>query len=116
MSRVRSDHSVVWEVMKRRTKKKPEWFGVRVDALIRACGWPQRDWCRHLGFGPAAVHRVLCGGRPKIVFLQNLAQLETFYDREIEALERKDIVVRGRRRYVWIEFRNSRPPDLAKLG
>jgi hypothetical protein len=54
---------------------------------------------------------------PKNVFLQNLVQLEAFYEREIEAFERGDIVVRGRRRYVWTDLSGPvRPPDLAKLG
>jgi hypothetical protein len=100
--------------MKRRTKKKPEWFGVRVDALIRACGWPQRDWRRYLGFGPAAVRRVLRGGRPKGVFLENLAALEGVYAREIEAFERGYVIVRGRTRFVFADL--SHPGRSGDLG
>jgi len=87
----------------------------RLQRLLRATGWPQRDWRRHLGFGPRAVRRILRGGRPKIVFLENLAALEGAYAREIEAFERGDIVVRGRRRYVWMKRLPARPPDLQFL-
>jgi hypothetical protein len=95
---------------------QPSWIP-RLQRLIRAKGWPQRDWRRHLGFGPAAVHRVLRGGRPKLLLLENLARLEGVHAREIEAFERGYVIVRGRRRYVWTDLSGPvRPPDIAKLG
>ena len=59
---------------------------------------------------------VLRGGLPKVVFLESLTALEAAYAREIEAFERGDIVVRGRRRYVWVDLRPALPDDLAQVS
>lgn len=103
--------------MKRRTKKKPEWFGVRVDALIRACGWPQSKWRNHFGVGPGAVRRIRDGGCPKIRFVERLQMLESIYAGNLELFSQGLIVTQGRMRYCWFEFpKTVRPEDLREVG
>jgi hypothetical protein len=62
------------------------------------------------------VRRVLRGGRPKLLLLENLARLEGVYAREIEAFERGYVIVRGRTRFVFADLSHpGRSRDLAFL-
>lgn len=99
-------------------KKKPAGsWGARVDALIRACGWPQSEWRKHFGCSEQAVRRVRYGGRPKVEFLRRLRNLEGAHAEELEALAEGLIVTRGRVRYCWIEpTQLTRPEDIRDLG
>jgi hypothetical protein len=104
----------------RRQKRLDEFWGVRVDALIRACGWPQKDWRKHFGFSAQTVRRVRYGAPPKLDFVRSLRKLEEAYATELEALAGGLIVTRGRSRYCWIDIPRPapfvRPPDLRDLG
>lgn len=103
----------------KRPKPKPAGlWGTRVDALIRALGWPQSEWCRHFGFSARAVRRVRYGGRPRLAFVLRVRKLEVAYAAELEALAQGLIATRGRLRYCWIELPRppARPPDLQHLG
>ncbi len=106
--------------MKRRRSKPAGLWGVRVDALIRALGWPQSEWRLHFGFSAGAVRRVRYGGRPRVAFVLRLRKLEATYAAELEALAQGIIQVRGRVRYDWQPDKRSRvptrPPDLQDLG
>jgi transcriptional regulator with XRE-family HTH domain len=94
---------------------QPSWIP-RLRRLIKSKGWRQRDLKKHLGFGPAAVRRVLCGGRPKLLLLENLAALERACAREIAAFERRYVIVRGRKRFVFADLSHpGRSRDLSVL-
>ncbi len=105
--------------MKRRPRPKPSGrWGVRVDALIRALGWPQKEWRRNFGFSARAVRRVRYGGQPKVAFVLRVMKLERAYAQELEALAQGLIATRGRLRYCWIDLLRppTRPQDLQGLG
>jgi hypothetical protein len=88
---------------RRRPKLKPSKpWGVRVDALIRACGWPRRKWRLSFDLSPAQVTRIRYHGtHVKVGFLLQLKRLESAYAKELEALAKGLIVTRGRVRYDW---------------
>jgi hypothetical protein len=72
--------------MKRQTKPAKGW-GERVDKLIRATGWPSKDWPRHFGLGLRALNRIRLRGKlPWLWFLTRLEALEREYASEIQAL------------------------------
>ena len=104
---------------RRRPKATPAGlWGTRVDALIRAMGWPQTEWRGHFGCSAQAVRRVRYGGRPRVAFIHRLRKLEAAYAQELEALAQGLIATRGRKRYCWIDPPRppTRPADLQDLG
>jgi hypothetical protein len=97
----------------RRAKRKPSGpWGRKVDDLIRAMGWPQRDWVRHFGASVQTVRRVRYGARPKLTFVRRLRQLERDYESELQCLAQGLITTQGRVRYSWVELPEpARPAD-----
>jgi hypothetical protein len=91
-------------IKRRRTKKlKPTGvLGGRVDALIRACGWPQKTWRMHFGRAAQNITRIRYHGvRPIRIaeFVVRLRKLEALYAPELQALAQGRIQVHGRVRF-----------------
>jgi len=87
-----------------------------VDALIRACGWRQKEWPQRFGFSVGTLGRVLYGCRPRMALVRRLVRLETMYELELKALSAGLIQVVGRRRYDWRDRADfGRPADLRNL-
>ena len=88
--------------MRQRKRPKPqpcEKFGTRIDALISACGWKQKDWQRYFGkhFTTITKYRYW-KGRPKVKFIVRLWRLEDLYAEELKAFAEGRIINRGRKR------------------
>jgi len=79
-------------------------LGVRVDALIRACGWPEKTWKLHFGRAARSITRVRYhGARPVRIaeFVVKLRKLEALYAPELQAPAQGRVQVRGRVRCDW---------------
>src|SRR5262245_3752346 len=109
---------------RRRAMREPTGFwGTRVDALIRACGWKCAEFRKYFGRAAWNVTKIRYhGARPQKArdFALAAAKAGAVHAPELEALAQGLIQVRGRVRYDWRRDEQKgllrQPADLRDLG
>jgi hypothetical protein len=107
---------------KRHVEKKmapSEPWGLRVDRLIKACGWKRDEAAQKFGVDASWLTRIrYWDARPLVAFVRNLRKLEETYAEDLAALDQGLIQFNGSIRLDWRPKRagQRRPDDLAALG